>query len=212
MIEFDLFKRSLFFLLEQPSVGDEMIFSLIDLFSVGFGDFVPMQKKDYENIGWLYILFCIMFILVGLTIVASSGNLLILRFVETNTKRHRHERFELEERRRQKVRIIGDVISSNGRLLTLENDENTLSSLPIEHLPIDPTSSDRSLCSCRGQTICLPLICARKCQHRGDRNNQARTLREEFSDECERKNDTEDNLLRQRSYLQLNRITKRNSI
>lgn len=172
-----------------------------------------MREKEYKDISWLYILFCIMFIFIGLTIVASSGNLLILRFVETNSKRHRHERFELEERRRQKVRIIGDVISSNGRLLTLENDENTLSSLPIEHLPIDRTSSDLSLCSCRGQTICLPCHCTKNCQRRRKRSDQTRTLREEFSDECERKTNTDEHLLLQRrSYLQLNRIMKRNSI
>ena len=67
-----------------------------------------MQKRDYESFSWFYILFCIMFILTGLTIVASSGNLLILRFVESNTKRTQHERYEMEERRRQQVRVVGD--------------------------------------------------------------------------------------------------------
>lgn len=173
-----------------------------------------MQKDDYEKISWLYILFCIMFILIGLTIVASSGNLLILRFVETNTKRHRHERFELEERRRQKVRIIGDVISSNGRLITLENTDNSLSLLPSEHLPLDHHSSDLSLCSCRGQTLCLPVICTKQFQRKRDkRMDQMRTLRDDFSEDFgERKNDVDENRLFQRSYLQLNKLLKRNSI
>ena len=193
---------------------------------LGFGDLVPMQKHDYGNVDWLYILFCIMFILTGLTIVASSGNLLILRFVETNTKRCQHERYEMEERRRQKVRVIGDVISSNGRLLTLEDDESTpalLPSLSVPRATIDRSASDLSLCSCRGQTSCIPISCKKKFKRKTPmilNNNTrqsiprhtARTLRDEILEALRSKNEIDENIALERSYLQLNQILKRTSV
>lgn len=186
-----------------------------------------MQNRDYGIVGSLYILFCIMFILTGLTIVASSGNLLILRFVETNTKRCQHERYEMEERRRQKVHVIGDVISSNGRLLTLEDDEimPTLLHPPIasQHLTIGRSSSDLSLCSCRGHHIsCVPMSCKQRFKRRqpmiGNNNPRQsiqvnpRTLQEEVLDALRRKNETDENTALERSYLQLDQILKRTSI
>jgi len=200
---------------------------ILSLIQLGFGDLVPMQEYDYGSFGWLYILFCIMFILTGLTIVASSGNLLILRFVETNTKRCQHERLEMEERRRQKVRIIGDVISSNGRFVTLEDDEDTPSLLPpmgIQRLTMEHSSSDLSLCSCRGQTLCIPMVCKKKFKRKQKNvlNNKnlkqsiiksqvivPRTLREEILDSLQTKNEND---VLQRSYLQLDKIQKRSSI
>jgi hypothetical protein len=191
-----------------------------------------MQKRDYESIDWLYILFCIIFILTGLTIVASSGNLLILRFVETNTKRTQHERYEMEERRRQQVRVIGDVISSNGRLVTLEDDEDD----PTPFVPMsvqrlttmNATPSDLSLCSCRVQpsvSSCLPASFKNKFkrkQHISSHNSirtshkskliAARTLQQQIFDTLQAKNDMDEHRALQRSYLQLDRIQKRCSI
>ncbi len=198
---------------------------------IGFGDLVPMQKEDYGKIGWLYILFCIMFILTGLTIVASSGNLLILRFVETNTKRSQNERYEMEERRRQQVRVVGDVISSNGRLVTLEDDEDTPSLLgPIgaQRITMGNSTSDLSLCSCRAQpslSSCIPTSCRTKfkrkhqnlIQHQKSSLVQPhmiviRSLREQILDSLQPKIEMDENLALNRSYLQLDKIQKRSSI
>jgi hypothetical protein len=168
-----------------------------------------------------------MFILTGLTIVASSGNLLILRFVETNTKRSQHERYEMEERRRQQVRVIGDVISSNGRLVTLEDGEDTPTLLvPIgaQHTTIGNSSSNLSLCSCRGQSslsFCIPILCKKKFKRKQQNSKQplvksqiivARTLRQEILDELQTKTETNENIVLHRSDLQLDKIPKRNSI
>ncbi|CAF0727131.1 unnamed protein product [Rotaria sp. Silwood1] len=210
---------------------DAFYYCLLTLTTIGFGDLVPMQKNDYESVGWLYILFCIMFILTGLTIVASSGNLLILRFVETNTKRCQHERYEMEERRRQQVRVIGDVISSNGRLVTLEDDEETpsfLTSNGPQRITLDNGSSTVSLCSCRAQpslTSCIPISCKRKFKRKQQNisNNSkqsfvksqitsTRTLRQKILDSLQTKNDIDENLALQRSYLLSDKIQKRSSI
>jgi hypothetical protein len=189
-----------------------------------------MQRNDYGTFDWLYILFCIMFILIGLTIVASSGNLLILRFVETNTKRCQHERYEMEERRRQQVRVIGDVISSNGRIVTFEDDENTPSLVaPIgaQRITKGHSSSDLSLCSCRGQTSCIPISCKKKFKRKqsnilnhnntkqsmiGSKIIVARTLRQEILDALQTNNEVQENIASERSYLQLDQIQKRCSV
>lgn len=210
---------------------DAFYYCLLTLTTIGFGDLVPMQKDDYGSIGWLYILFCIMFILTGLTIVASSGNLLILRFVETNTKRSQHERYEMEERRRQQVHVVGDVISSNGRLVTLEDDEDTPSQLgPVgpQRIQMGHSTSDLSLCSCRAQpsfSSCLPASCKTKFKRRQQAffSNQknsllqpqviiVRSLREQILDSLQSKQELDENAALQRSYLQLDKIQKRCSI
>ncbi len=173
-----------------------------------------------------------MFILTGLTIVASSGNLLILRFVETNTKRSQNERYEMEERRRQQVRVVGDVISSNGRLVTLEDDEDTPSLLgPVgpQRITMGNSTSDLSLCSCRAQpsfSSCIPTTCKTKFKrkHQNLFKQQKstpliqpqmifiRSLREQILDSLQFKSEIDENIALHRSYLQLDKIQKRSSI
>ncbi|CAF1297152.1 unnamed protein product [Rotaria magnacalcarata] len=190
-----------------------------------------MQKTDYQTVGWLYILFCIMFILTGLTIVASSGNLLILRFVETNTKRCQHERYEMEERRRQQVCVIGDVISSNGRLVTLEDDEDTPSFFTTNaprRITVDNSSVALSLCSCRAQpsiASCVPMACKKRFKRKQQtalinskqslakfQISPTRTLRQDILDSLQRKSQIDDNSRLHRSTLLLDKIHKRSSI
>lgn len=205
----------------------ELRLRLRPLSFLGFGDFVPMQKEDYETISWFYILFCLIFVLTGLTIVASSGNLLILRFVESNTKRSQTERYELEERRRQQVRIVGDVISSNGRLVTLEDDEDAPSlSGPVgaQRITMGHSNSDLSICSCRAQpslSSCLPASCKRRFKRKTTHPRASaaqppliviRTLRERILDSLEPKSELDENTALHRSYLQLDLIQKRSSI
>lgn len=180
-----------------------------------------MQGHDYGTVDWLYILFCIMFILTGLTIVASSGNLLILRFVETNTKRSQHERYEMEEKRRQKVRVIGDVISSNGQFLTLEDNEESsslYSPIGARRSTLKQSTSNFSFCSCRDQTLCLPIVCKKRFKRKKETKNSRqsnynqRTLQEEILHALQTKTEVDENIALQRSYLQLDKIQKRTSI
>jgi hypothetical protein len=201
------------------------------LHMAGFGDLVPMQKSDYGSIGWLYILFCIMFILTGLTIVASSGNLLILHFVETNTKRSQHERYEMEERRRQQVRVVGDVISSNGRFITLDDEDDArtmLSPIGAQRLTMGHSSSNLSLCSCRGHSsfsFCIPILCKKKFKRKQQPTTNSsklslakspiivrRTLGQEILDTLQPRNKPDEIVVFRKSYLHSDKSQQRNSI
>ena len=174
-----------------------------------------------------------MFILTGLTIVASSGNLLILRFVETNTKRSQHERNELEERRRHQVRVVGDVISAHGRLIMLEDDEGTpslsgyggIQQITIGH---SRSTSDLSLCSCRAQpsfSSCIPTLWKKKFKRKRQnlfhhqktafvqpQMTVIRSLREQILDSLKPKSEMEEDRALQRSCVQLDKVQKRSSI
>jgi hypothetical protein len=133
----------------------------------------------------------------------------------------------MEERRRQQVRVVGDVISSNGRLVTLEDDEDTPSLLgPIgaQRITMGNSTSDLSLCSCRAQPSCIPTSCKTKFKrkHQSLFSHQKpvvqpqtiviRTLREQILDSLQPKTELDENTALQRSYLQLDKIQKRCSI
>ena len=146
-----------------------------------------MQGNDYGSVRWHYIFFCIMFILTGLTIVASSGNLLILHFVETNSKRSQHERYAMEERRRQQVRVVGDVISSNGRFITLDDEDDAraiLTPAGAQRLAMVHSSSNLSLCSCRGHSafsFCIPVLCKTRFKRKQQQPSTVNSFRQAFA-------------------------------
>lgn len=67
-------------------------YCVITLTTIGFGDYVALQdKNNLSNI--YYVIFSFTFILFGLTAVASSINLLVLRFLTMNTDDERREEF-----------------------------------------------------------------------------------------------------------------------
>jgi hypothetical protein len=135
----------------------------------------------------------------------------------------------MEERRRQQVRVVGDVISSNGRLVTLEDDEDTPSLVaPVgaQRITMGNSTSDLSLCSCRAQpsfSSCIPASCKTKFKRKQQSFFQRptlvqpqmiviRTLREQILDALDPKIEMDENTALQRSYLQLDKIQKRCSI
>ncbi|CAF0949033.1 unnamed protein product [Didymodactylos carnosus] len=191
-----------------------LIFKLKYLFrtTIGFGDFVPLQQKNYNEYAWAYIIFTIGFILTGLTILASSSNLLVLKMVETDTNRIKNERNLAQERRKQAVRVVGDVISANGRLIALEET-------PSESLT--QISESISLCSCTWNQPCAQRQCCcfilrkRGRQMEQTYSNSSPKQKQQFGDILNRltKEESSTNTLT-RSYLALDqiRIQKRNSI
>lgn len=61
-------------------------FCFITLTTIGFGDFVALQKKDALQKRPPYVAFCFMYILVGLTVIGAFLNLVVLRFLTVSAE------------------------------------------------------------------------------------------------------------------------------
>lgn len=81
---------------------------------------VPMQSNSMLNASLSYACFTIFFILTGLTTLASSMNLLVLRLATINAEEQVQEKLEAAEAKRQAVHLEGDVISPNARFLVTQ--------------------------------------------------------------------------------------------
>uniref|UniRef100_A0A3Q1G863 Potassium channel, subfamily K, member 15 n=1 Tax=Acanthochromis polyacanthus TaxID=80966 RepID=A0A3Q1G863_9TELE len=60
-------------------------YCFITLTTIGFGDFVALQKKDALQKRPPYVAFSFLYILVGLTVVGAFLNLVVLRFIAVNS-------------------------------------------------------------------------------------------------------------------------------
>ncbi|XP_078395845.1 potassium channel subfamily K member 9 [Cetorhinus maximus] len=70
-------------------------YCFITLTTIGFGDFVALQKDKALQKRPLYVAFSFMYILVGLTVIGAFLNLVVLRFLTMNSE---DERRDAEER------------------------------------------------------------------------------------------------------------------
>ncbi|XP_070759166.1 potassium channel subfamily K member 15-like [Enoplosus armatus] len=61
-------------------------YCFITLTTIGFGDFVALQKKDALQKRPPYVVFSFMYILVGLTVIGAFLNLVVLRFLTVSTE------------------------------------------------------------------------------------------------------------------------------
>ncbi|KAM3621824.1 uncharacterized protein V6R79_016487 [Siganus canaliculatus] len=61
-------------------------FCFITLTTIGFGDYVALQKKDALQKQPPYVAFTFMYILIGLTVIGAFLNLVVLRFLTVSTE------------------------------------------------------------------------------------------------------------------------------
>uniref|UniRef100_A0A3P9JBN0 Potassium channel, subfamily K, member 15 n=1 Tax=Oryzias latipes TaxID=8090 RepID=A0A3P9JBN0_ORYLA len=66
-------------------------YCFITLTTIGFGDFVALQKKEDLQEKTPYVAFSFMYILVGLTVIGAFLNLVVLRFLTMNTEDERRD-------------------------------------------------------------------------------------------------------------------------
>ncbi|XP_077368816.1 potassium channel subfamily K member 15 [Festucalex cinctus] len=66
-------------------------YCFITLTTIGFGDFVALQKKEDLQEKTLYVVFSFMYILVGLTVIGAFLNLVVLRFLTMNSEDERRD-------------------------------------------------------------------------------------------------------------------------
>ena len=122
---------------ENWSYINSFYYSFITLTTIGFGDFVALQKNNVLQQKPHYVTFSIIFILFGLIVISALMNLLVLRFLTMNTEDERRDELEAAAAAQTAVRLDGDVITSsaNGNIVS-QAQEN-------------PEYSDQlSVCSC----------------------------------------------------------------
>lgn len=81
-------------------------YCFITLTTIGFGDFVALQKKDTLQKRPHYVAFCFMYILAGLTVVGAFLNLVVLRFLTVSA--------EERETQPEDTRESGEVSEAEG--------------------------------------------------------------------------------------------------
>lgn len=74
---------------------------------------VPLQSNNALSNNLSYAFFTIFFILIGLIILASSMNQLVLRLASITVEEQIQEKFEHDEAIRQMAFVEGDVINFN---------------------------------------------------------------------------------------------------
>ena len=108
---------------------DSLYYCFITLTTIGFGDFVALQKDHVLQRKPEYVAFSLIFILFGLTVVSAAMNLLVLRFLTMNTEDERREEMEAAAAARTAVRLEGDVITANGSIISGQQENPEYSDL-----------------------------------------------------------------------------------
>ncbi|XP_019641602.1 PREDICTED: two pore potassium channel protein sup-9-like [Branchiostoma belcheri] len=146
---------------------DSFYYCFITLTTIGFGDFVALQQnKALENKPG-YVIFSLLFIFIGLTVVSASMNLLVLRFLTMNTEDEKRDELEAAQRRskeninavsHERIEIItdGQIPHSDTRMELLSGND-----LYRAHDSSLADISDLvSLCACR----CCPCFSHGHCR------------------------------------------------
>ncbi|XP_071562321.1 two pore potassium channel protein sup-9 [Temnothorax nylanderi] len=115
---------------------DSFYYCFVTLTTIGFGDYVALQNDQALSNKPGYVILSLIFILFGLAVVAASINLLVLRFMTTDSGEARREDTEMQSASHHVLTLDGEVVAVNGKLLA--------SHMPIMH----DTDDCVSVCSC----------------------------------------------------------------
>ncbi|ODN04596.1 Two pore potassium channel protein sup-9 [Orchesella cincta] len=116
---------------------DAFYYCFITLTTIGFGDYVALQNDHALQEKPGYMALSVVFILFGLAVVASSINILVLRFMTMQAEEMQREDTELGPVSQNVITLDGEIITPDGRLLQ-QSEANLCHSSP-----------DRvSVCSC----------------------------------------------------------------
>ncbi|CAO4366530.1 hypothetical protein L5515_015267 [Caenorhabditis briggsae] len=79
---------------ENWTYFDAVYYCFVTLTTIGFGDYVALQKRGSLQTQPEYVFFSLVFILFGLTVISAAMNLLVLRFLTMNTEDERRDEQE----------------------------------------------------------------------------------------------------------------------
>ncbi|KAM6978073.1 potassium channel subfamily K member 15 [Aplochiton taeniatus] len=85
-------------------------YCFITLTTIGFGDFVALQKKEDLQEKTPYVAFSFMYILVGLTVIGAFLNLVVLRFLTMNTEDERRDAKERASFKKERGFILAGAL------------------------------------------------------------------------------------------------------
>uniref|UniRef100_A0A1A8GGE4 Potassium channel, subfamily K, member 3 n=2 Tax=Nothobranchius korthausae TaxID=1143690 RepID=A0A1A8GGE4_9TELE len=97
-------------------------YCFITLTTIGFGDYVALQRDDALQNDPRYVAFCFVYILTGLTVIGAFLNLVVLRFLTMNTE---------DERRDAKQKALLSVSKPRGKVTCLLPLSTSTSSTPV---------------------------------------------------------------------------------
>ncbi|GMS83796.1 hypothetical protein PENTCL1PPCAC_5971 [Pristionchus entomophagus] len=121
---------------EGWSYFDAVYYCFTTLTTIGFGDFVALQKDGALHKSPSYVLFSIVFILFGLVVMSAAMNLLVLRFLTMNTEDEKRDEREANLAARGLVRIRRNSRDSDDETsLVNRDDESTCSCSCYVHAP-----------------------------------------------------------------------------
>ncbi|XP_073679543.1 potassium channel subfamily K member 15 [Garra rufa] len=128
-------------------------YCFITLTTIGFGDFVALQKKEDLQEKTPYVVFSFMYILVGLTVIGAFLNLVVLRFLTMNSedeKRDAQERASLKRGRHLTAVSLGRDNHCHSNLFLPMEEGTSCTNLILSPLEERGRSPSRlsSLCSC----------------------------------------------------------------
>lgn len=110
-------------------------YCFITLTTIGFGDFVALQKNEALQKKPPYVAFSFMYILVGLTVIGAFLNLVVLRFLTMNSEDERRDAEERASLRRARNNIHlkpkEDNRSSNAIFLPAEDRTSQMNLIPL---------------------------------------------------------------------------------
>lgn len=95
---------------ERWDYFDALYYCFITLTTIGFGDYVALQKDSALQSKPEYVALSLIFILFGLSVVSSAVNLLVLKFLTLNTEDERRDEHLRHVASLNPVRLEGDVI------------------------------------------------------------------------------------------------------
>ncbi|PIO65801.1 Ion channel, partial [Teladorsagia circumcincta] len=110
---------------ENWTYFDSLYYCFTTLTTIGFGDFVALQKGGALQNQPDYVVFSLVFILFGLTVISAAMNLLVLRFLTMNTEDERRDEQEARLAARGLVRVRG------GRADSDEEFESPVAGIPL---------------------------------------------------------------------------------
>ncbi|XP_039353296.1 potassium channel subfamily K member 15 [Mauremys reevesii] len=137
-------------------------YCFITLTTIGFGDFVALQKNEALQKKPPYVAFSFMYILVGLTVIGAFLNLVVLRFLTMNSEDERRDAEERASLRR---------VRNNIHLKAMEDSKNRDAIfLPIEDrtsqmnlIPLMQEDADRPRRHSSNSTTRVPSFCTCLC-------------------------------------------------